>query len=181
MLNKFSLRPASRPVSSGSNLAMITATTHIFLSRRRALRFSAVLAGLLVTAPALAQEAATVKIAESAEHGKYLTDAGGRSLYLFEADTRAEGDAKAQVTCKDKCLERWPPYHTQGKPKAGDMVDVAKLGTVEHDGEMMVTYNGWPLYYFVEDKAPGDTKGHDIEEFGAEWYLLTSEGEKVGD
>ncbi len=134
---------------------------------------------LLVAAPALAQEAATVKVAESGEHGKYLADADGRSLYLFESDTRAEGGAKAQISCKDKCLERWPPFYSEGEPKAGDMADAAKLGTVEHDGKMVVTYNGWPLYYFVDDKAPGDTKGHDIEEFGAEWYLVTPEGEKA--
>ena len=145
-------------------------------------RTSTLLAGLLlVSALAVAQEAATVKVAENADHGKYLTDANGRSLYLFEADTRAEGDAKAKVTCKEKCLNRWPPYHTQGEPKAGAMADAAKLGTVEHEGEMMVTYNGWPLYYFIEDQAPGDTKGHDIEEFGAEWYLLTPEGQKAED
>ena len=29
--------------------------------------------------------------------------------------------------------------------------------------------------------GPGETKGHDIEEFGAEWYLLTPEGEKAED
>lgn len=45
---------------------------------------------------------------------------------------------------------------------------------------MMVPYNGWPLYYFVEDAAPGDTRGHLIEEFGGEWYLVTPEGEKAG-
>ena len=142
----------------------------------------AALAGLLLAAaPAIAQDAATVKVAESGEYGKYLAYADGRSLYLFESDTRAEGDATAQVSCKEKCLERWPPFYSQSDPKAGDMADAAMLGTVEHDGKTMVTYNGWPLYYFVDDKTPGDTKGHDIEEFGAEWYLVTPEGEKAED
>lgn len=141
-----------------------------------------VLAGLLLAAaPVLAQDAATVKVVENPELGKYLTDAEGRALYLFESDTRAEGDAEAQVSCKDQCLERWPPFYSEGEPQAGDMADAAKLGTTEHDGKMMVTYSGWPLYYFIDDKAPGDTKGHDIEEFGAEWYLVTPDGEKAED
>jgi predicted lipoprotein with Yx(FWY)xxD motif len=131
--------------------------------------------------PALAQEAATVQGVESAEHGQYLTDAAGRALYLFESDTRAQGEAQAVVSCADDCLERWPPFHSEGEPRAGEMADAAMLGTVEHDGNTMVTYNGWPLYYFVEDQGPGDTKGHDIEEFGAEWYLISPEGEKVDD
>jgi predicted lipoprotein with Yx(FWY)xxD motif len=147
-------------------------------------RFTAgiVLAGLILS-PALAfsQEAATVQVAESAEHGEYLTDSEGRALYLFEADTKGEGDVTAKVSCTGECLDRWPPFHSAGEPQAGDMVDAAMLGTVEHDGELMVTYNGWPLYYFVEDAGPGDTKGHDIEEFGAEWYLVTPEGEKAED
>ncbi len=141
-----------------------------------------VFAGLMLTpAFALAQDAGSVKVAESAEHGSYLTDAEGRALYLFEADTKGEGDAAPMVSCTGECLDRWPPFHAAGDVQAGDMVDAAKLGTVEHEGEMMVTYNGWPLYYFVEDAAPGDTKGHDIEEFGGEWYLITPEGEKAGD
>lgn len=138
------------------------------------------IAGLMLSpASATAQEAATVNVAESAEHGQYLTDGEGRALYLFEADTKGEGDVAAVVSCTGECLDRWPPFRSEGEPQAGDRVDAAKLGTIEHEGGMMVTYNGWPLYYFVEDAAAGDTKGHDIEEFGGEWYLITPEGEKA--
>jgi predicted lipoprotein with Yx(FWY)xxD motif len=139
-------------------------------------------AGLVLSlSPALAQDAATVNVAEHEEHGRYLTDGEGRALYLFESDTRAEGDTPAAVSCSAECLERWPPFHSAGEPQAGEGADAALLGTVDHEGETMVTYNGWPLYYFVEDQAPGDTKGHDIEEFGAEWYLIGPDGEKVED
>ncbi len=143
---------------------------------------SIVLAGFFLSpAAAMAQDAATVKVAESAEHGEYLTDGAGRALYLFESDTKGEGEVAAKVSCAGECLDRWPPFHSEGEPQGDSAIDAAKLGTVEHDGEMMVTYNGWPLYYFVEDAAPGDTKGHDIEEFGGEWYLITPEGEKAED
>jgi len=143
--------------------------------------YAALAALALIGTPALAQDAASVKVAESAEYGRYLTDADGRALYLFEADTQGKGDTAAKVTCSGECLGRWPPFHVEGEPQAGDMADAAKLGTVEHEGNMVVTYNGWPLYHFVEDSGPGETKGHDIEEFGAEWYLLTPEGEKAED
>ncbi|RUM95314.1 hypothetical protein EET67_24055 [Pseudaminobacter arsenicus] len=76
---------------------------------------------------------------------------------------------------------RWPPYYVENDPQGGDMVDTSMLGTVEHDGKMMATYNGWPLYHFVDDAAAGDTKGHDVEEFGSEWYLLAPGGEKAED
>jgi hypothetical protein len=41
--------------------------------------------------------------------------------------------------------ERWPPFYSEGEPKAGKMTDAANLGTVEHDGKTMVTYYCWPL------------------------------------
>jgi predicted lipoprotein with Yx(FWY)xxD motif len=126
-------------------------------------------------------EAATVKVGNSDEYGSYLTDGEGRSLYMFESDTQGQGDTQATVSCNAECMARWPALQTEGEPEAGDQIDASLLGTVEHEGQTIVTYNGWPLYHFVEDTAPGDTKGQDIEEFGAEWYLVTPQGEKVED
>jgi predicted lipoprotein with Yx(FWY)xxD motif len=143
--------------------------------------YAAIAALVLIGAPASAQNAASVKIAESTEHGRYLTDADGRALYLFESDTQGQGGTKARVSCTGECLDRWPPLYSEGEPRAGEMADAAKLGTAGHEGKMIVTYNGWPLYRFVEDTGPGETKGHDIEEFGAEWYLVTPDGEKAED
>ena len=46
---------------------------------------------------------------------------------------------------------------------------------------MQATYNGWPLYYFAEDFVAGDINGHDFEEFGGEWYLVTPDGGALGE
>lgn len=137
----------------------------------------------LLAGAALAQDqAATITTAESEEHGTYLTDGEGRSVYLFEADTQGEGDTPAVMTCEGEYLVAWPPVVTQGEPQAGDGAMAEMLGTLVHeDGTLHVTYDGWPLYYYHEDAEPGQTNGHDIEEFGAEWYLLTPEGEKAGE
>jgi predicted lipoprotein with Yx(FWY)xxD motif len=43
-----------------------------------------------------------------------------------------------------------------------------------------VTYNGHPLYRFVQDKKPGDTKGQGVDAFGARWYAVTAAGKRVG-
>jgi predicted lipoprotein with Yx(FWY)xxD motif len=141
---------------------------------------SAAFAGLALSAGlALAQGAATVKVSESEEYGKYLTDADGRALYLFTADTQGAGGATAEVSCTGECLTNWPPFYSDGDPQAGDGADSAKIGTVEHDGKQMVTYNGWPLYHFAKDEEPGQTNGQEIESYGGEWYLVTPEGEEV--
>lgn len=61
-------------------------------------------------------------------------------------------------------------------------MDTAKLSTTKRkDGSTQVTYNGWPLYYFAKDQTPGEITGQDVEGFGAEWYLVSPDGEKVRD
>lgn len=123
---------------------------------------------------AIAAEPAKVTAAEKSPFGTYLADSEGQSLYLFEADNAGKS------TCYDACANAWPPLTTDGEPQAGEGIDADALGTVERpNGSMQVTYHGWPLYYFVKDKAPGDTKGQDVEGFGAEWYLVTPGGKKV--
>jgi predicted lipoprotein with Yx(FWY)xxD motif len=60
---------------------------------------------------------------------------------------------------------------------AGEGVDATLLGTITRDdGSTQVTYNGWPLYYFHEDVAAGDTNGQGVE---GVWFLVSPEGEAV--
>ena len=133
--------------------------------------------------PAMAQVTTTgLTLASSKEHGAYLADGDGRALYLFEADTQGRGDQEAVSTCYDACAEAWPPLIVEAAPEAGDQIQANFVATTErNDGKTQVTYNGWPVYYYVKDQGPGQTTGHDIEDFGAEWYLLTAKGEKVGE
>lgn len=117
--------------------------------------------------------AATVQVSESAEFGQILVDAEGRSLYLFTNDTQDSGTS----ACTGDCLVEWPPLLSDGEPVAGEGVDAALLGTITRDdGTTQVTYNGWPLYYFADDTAPGDTNGQGL---GSVWFLVTPAGEAV--
>ncbi|MFG6581432.1 hypothetical protein ACGYK1_18770 [Sulfitobacter sp. 1A13191] len=50
---------------------------------------------------------------------------------------------------------------------------------MDYDGQKVVTYHGWPLYYFTRDEDADAPQGQDVESFGGEWYLITPEGEKV--
>jgi predicted lipoprotein with Yx(FWY)xxD motif len=135
---------------------------------------------VLAAGPALA-DAVKLQTEKSAKYGTYVTDAKGRALYMFQADKQGQGQTKAQSNCYDACAKAWPPLIAEGSPEAGSNIDKSKIDTVERkDGSKQVTYNGWPLYYFVKDKGKGDTTGQDVKGFGAEWYLLTAGGERVG-
>jgi len=42
-----------------------------------------------------------------------------------------------------------------------------------------VTYNGHPLYLFFEDKKAGQTNGEGSTAFGAAWYVMATNGNKI--
>ena len=90
--------------------------------------------------------------------GKVLTDSKGMTLYSFDKDAKGA----AMSACTDKCIAAWPPFVApDGAMAEGDwtIVDVK-----DKDGkaEKMWAYDGWPLYYFVKDKAAGDVTGDGV-------------------
>ena len=106
--------------------------------------------------------------------GKVLADGSGRTLYLFEKDKGPKS------TCFGACATAWPPLTTTGKPKASHGVSASKLGTTSRGGGVkQVTYHGHPLYRFVKDTGPRQTKGQDVNAFGAGWYVLSAAGNKI--
>jgi predicted lipoprotein with Yx(FWY)xxD motif len=106
--------------------------------------------------------------------GKFLVDAQGRTMYLFEADKSGTS------TCSGACAAAWPPVTVSGSPQAGSGVDQALLGTVKRDdGTMQLTYNKHPLYYFAADTAAGQDHGQGSKEFGAGWYVVNAQGSKI--
>ena len=124
------------------------------------------------SAPASAA-AATVK-AGTSKLGAILTDAAGRTLYLFEKD------AGTKPTCYGACAQGWPPLLTTSTPAAGAGASASLLGTVKRtDGAVQVTYAGHPLYYFVADTKPGDITGEGSQAFGGGWDLVSPAGKKV--
>jgi predicted lipoprotein with Yx(FWY)xxD motif len=114
---------------------------------------------------------ATVMTASS-DLGTILVDGTGMTLYLFTKDTQGSG----QSTCEGDCLAAWPPL--LGEPQAGEGTDPALLGTITRsDGSTQVSYNGWPLYYWAQDAAPGDTTGQGVNEV---WWVLDANGDAIG-
>jgi predicted lipoprotein with Yx(FWY)xxD motif len=106
--------------------------------------------------------------------GAYLTDASGRTVYMFAADSN--GTSK----CTGACTSEWPPLTTAGAPAAGSGVQTADLATSSRSGgDKQVTYAGHPLYYFSGDSAAGDMKGQGLDDFGGKWSALTPAGKAV--
>jgi predicted lipoprotein with Yx(FWY)xxD motif len=119
-------------------------------------------------APSAAGEA-TVMVAESSE-GPILVDADGMTLYVFMPDEAGPS------TCTGQCIASWPAF--TGPATAGEGADAALLGTSTRsdDSTEQATYNGWPLYYFGGDEAPGDVNGQGLSDV---WYVVDAGGNPV--
>ena len=117
-------------------------------------------------------DGAVIAVAEDPALGPILTDAAGMTLYLFTVDT-TEGVSN----CYDDCAVNWPPFNPEGDLTLPEGVD-GELTRIERtDGTQMVAYNGIPLYYWINDKAPGDTTGQGV---GDVWYVVAP-GQEFGD
>jgi predicted lipoprotein with Yx(FWY)xxD motif len=117
-----------------------------------------------------------VAVAKNPDLGTILVDSKGFTLYYFHKD---KGNKSA---CYGACAATWPPLTTSGAPQAMSGAEKSQLGTTKRsDGPMQVTYAGHPLYTYTADTKPGDTKGQDLNLFGADWYALMPSGEEAGD
>jgi predicted lipoprotein with Yx(FWY)xxD motif len=124
--------------------------------------------------PSPAANGTTIAVASNAKLGQILVDGAGKTLYLFVAD------AGSSSTCYTTCAQIWPPVLTSGPPQAGTGAMAPLLGTTtRNDGKTEVTYAGHPLYYFVQDKATGDTTGQGVNGFGGLWWVVSPSGTAV--
>ena len=101
----------------------------------------------------------SVKAEAVGDAGTIIVDGTtGMTLYYFENDVKDSGKS----ACNTGCIDVWPALTVaEGEnPTAGDGADASKLGTITRDdGDIQVTYGGLPLYFFKNDKAPGDLNG----------------------
>jgi len=124
-------------------------------------------------APASPAADATIALATN-PLGEIIVDAEGMTLYAFTDDTAGE------ATCYDNCATNWPPLLVTdaAAASAGAGLDATKLTTVDRtDGTKQVKYGDWPLYYFANDSAAGDTNGQGL---ATKWYVVDAAGELIG-
>jgi predicted lipoprotein with Yx(FWY)xxD motif len=141
---------------------------------RRALPLALLAAlGAGVAVAATTAHSGTVSSAANARYGALLVSASGRTLYHMTSEKRGK------IACTASCAKVWPPLVVAKgtKPTAGTGVKQAKLGTIKRpDGSIQVTYNGYALYRYADDKKRGDVKGEDVEHV---WFAISPAGKLV--
>jgi predicted lipoprotein with Yx(FWY)xxD motif len=116
----------------------------------------------VIDASAALPQSNRISLHADAKLGTYLTDRDGRTLYYFTKDA---ADLNA---CQGGCLTNWPIFYDADLqiPATLNKNDFGVL--TRADGQKQTTYKGWPLYYFVKDKAPEDVLG---EAVGGVWFV----------
>jgi predicted lipoprotein with Yx(FWY)xxD motif len=118
----------------------------------------------------------TVSVTSVDGVGDVLVDAQGAALYA------ADQEAGGMVVCVDACTTIWEPLTLSGgaQPTADNGL-AADLGTVTRpDGTEQVTFDGSPLYRFVEDPDPETVTGNGFADtFAGQafvWRVVTPTG-----
>ena len=110
--------------------------------------------------------------------GTVLVDGQGLTVYMYATDVRGQPSR-----CYDICAVQWPPVVLKpgvARPVAGPGIDSSLLGTTARtDGTTQVTYNGWPLYLWPPDRAPGQATGQALTNAGGLWYVLSPAGKPI--
>lgn len=96
--------------------------------------------------------------------GSILVATNGMTLYTYKADIDGVS------MCLNDCAVNWPPLLIQGE-LVGDGTVTGTLAIVERtDGQKQITYNGAPLYFYKNDKVPGDATGNGLND---NWSVVT--------
>ena len=94
----------------------------------------------------------------SSPSGDVLVGDTGMTLYTFAKD------AAGTSNCYDDCAAKWPPFLAEDGAKAE-----GRFSLVERmDAAKQWALDGMPLYYWVNDKAAGDTTGDGV---GGAWAV----------
>ena len=114
--------------------------------------------------------AALVKTATAMVQGKsetILTDAQGKTLYYFKADTATTS------ACTGSCAQAWPPLLATGSGTPTSATSLpSKLSVVKTGNGNQVEYSDYLLYTFSGDSAPGQTNGEGVL---GKWFVVTTD------
>lgn len=106
----------------------------------------------------------SIGVAYKPSIGLYLTNSTGFTLYFRATDTPNSGT----TTCNTAvCEKNWPAFYTPAITLAPGLSS-ADFGTITpYNGTKVVTYDGYALFYWIGDAAPGDTLGQGVGHFYA--------------
>ena len=149
------------PAVTSTSVGTVTAT-----QVQTAFRTQNFTATTTTTSTAMVTSGFSVNIAYKPGIGFYLTNGSGMTLYFRTTDVHSTGTS----TCTGGCVGVWPTFYTANLVLPPGLNASAFTVVTRTDGKQQIDYNGWPLYTYFGDKAPGDTSGQGI---GGIWFAYS--------
>src|SRR5580704_15014642 len=120
--------------------------------------------GNSTTQGAAAVQTAALKVSHTSA-GTVLASSRGLTLYYYTEDKPGSGKS----VCTGSCASAWPPLVAPVRAPAGVRLP-GPLGMITRPGGgTQVTINGYPVYFYAGDKAPGQAVGNGI---GGAWHVI---------
>ena len=108
---------------------------------------------------------ASVLKVERTSAGTVLAGSKGLTLYYYTGDKPGSGKS----VCTGGCATAWPPLTAPVKAPMGAKMP-GPIGMITRTGgARQVTINGYPIYYYAEDMAPGQAKGNGEQ---GKWHVI---------
>ena len=96
------------------------------------------------------------------------------TLYAFAIDTPGHSN------CSGSCAVYWPPVPGSDAPHGSVAAVNAKFGTIKRsDGSTQLTVDGYPMYTYAGDSAPGQANGQGKNLSGGLWWVVGPDGSWV--
>jgi len=128
----------------------------------------------LAVSPAQARSHSPVAAAAVAKtvSAHILVTPKGRTLYVFAADPQNKS------TCYTTYANFWPPRLVTSSTPPTKVAGVpGTFGVITRtDGTKQLTYEGAPLYTFLNDKKAGDMNGQGVLASGGYWWAVVAAG-----
>ena len=131
---------------------------------------SVIALGSTVHAQAQARRTAAAALVHTTA-AQILVDGRSRTLYVFAPDQ------KNRSVCSGQCAVAWPPVivpHGTTVPATLPGLQGTFGATVRTGGQRQLTYDGAPLYTFVNDRTPGQMTGQGLVAFGGYWWVVVA-------
>jgi predicted lipoprotein with Yx(FWY)xxD motif len=120
----------------------------------------------------VAANAAVTPEGAAAANAPFLTNGAGRSVYVFQDDTRGVGATPPVSKCTGQCLVNWPLWEKPAAlttPVVPSTITATDLTSFDNGGKQQFAYKGWPLYFFAADDVPGKVAGDAV----AKWHAVS--------
>lgn len=104
--------------------------------------------------------------------GTIVVNGQGLTAYVFDHDSAGSGKS----SCAGACIALWPAITSTTATPTVSGVSGSVATIALPDGKMQITLNGFPLYTYAADSAPGDVRG---QGYGSIWWAVAPDGTKV--